>query len=186
MDTDSEELSFEYTFSSRSYIIGYPQATLYMSCNDSDDMDVFVQLRKADTEGNVLQNINIPLNELQMEATEVVTVNTNKYLGPTGILRASRRKIDTKRSKPYWGLHEHLQSEKVSPGQIIKLVIGLWPCGILFEAGEKLIFKVAGHHMTLAEFEPLRGGFTTENKGRHVVHIGGDHPSQITIPFVKM
>jgi predicted acyl esterase len=186
IDADTEELTFEHIFPSRSYIIGYPRATLYMSCSEHDDMDDFVQLRKADTNGKILQNINIPLKDLQMDASEVETLNTNKYLGPTGILRASRRSIDEQRSKPFWAIHKHTQDEKVPPGEVVKLEIGLWPCGMLFEAGERLIFKVAGHHMTLAEFEPLRGGFVTGNKGKHTVHVGGHYPSEVSIPFVKI
>ncbi|OCL02189.1 alpha/beta-hydrolase [Glonium stellatum] len=186
MDSDSEELSFEYTFPTRNYVVGYSRAVLYMSRSEHDDMDVFVQLRKADSTSNVLQNINIPLKDLQMKTSEVESVNTNKYIGPTGILRASRRKVDLKLSKPHWPIHSHSQDEKVPPGEVVKLEIGIWPSGIVFEAGERLVFKVAGHQMTLAEFEPLRGGFKTGNKGRHVVHLGSEHPSHVFVPFVKI
>lgn len=74
-----------YTFQHRSHLVGYYKVILYMSCNDHDDMDVFVQLRKADSAGKTLQNINIPLSDLQMQSSEVETVNCLKYLGPTGI-----------------------------------------------------------------------------------------------------
>jgi Predicted acyl esterases len=46
--TDTEELSFAYTFERKSYVVGHAKAVLYMSCHESDDMDVFVQLRKLD------------------------------------------------------------------------------------------------------------------------------------------
>ncbi|KAJ5874233.1 uncharacterized protein N7529_002663 [Penicillium soppii] len=58
-----------------------------MSCNDHDDMDVFVQVRKADTDGRILQNVNGPLSDLKMAESDVDSVNPLKYLGPTGILR---------------------------------------------------------------------------------------------------
>lgn len=173
IDSDPEELCFEYTFSHRSNLVGYSKAVVYMSCPDADDMDVFVQIRKADVHGNILQNINIPLRDLQLQASEVVSTNTNKYLGPSGILRASHREIDLELSKPHWPLHSHLKEQKIPPGTVVKLEIGIWPSGIVFQPGERLIFKIAGHHMTLAEFEPLRGGFMTGNKGTHVVHMGG-------------
>ncbi|KAK0761625.1 hypothetical protein N5P37_006578 [Trichoderma harzianum] len=165
MDSDSEELSFDCTLPTDSYLVGYSKAVLYMSCPDHDDLDVFVQIRKADSTGEVLQNINIPLQELGVDAEEVALINTNVYVGPLGILRASRRKIDMDRSKPHWALHSHNEDEKISPGTIVKLEIGIWPSGIKFEKGEKLVFKVSGHDMRLAEFEPLRGKFTTSNKG---------------------
>lgn len=186
MDTDTEEIQFVYTFQHRSHLVGYSKVILYMSCNDHDDMDVFVQLRKADSAGKTLQNINIPLSDLQMQSSEVETVNCLKYLGPTGILRASHRKLDSHLSKPYWPVHTHDREERVEPGEIVRLEIGLWPTGIVFDAGEKLVLKIAGHHMALAEFVPLRGAFKAGNKGRHNVHMGPEHQSQVIFPIVHM
>jgi predicted acyl esterase len=158
-----------------------------MSCDDYDDMDVFVQLRKASANGTLLQNINIPLQDLQMKVEEVETVNSLKYLGPTGVLRASHRAVDERKSKvPNWPFHPHTQESRVPLGKVIKLEIGLWPTGIIFESGEKLVLKIAGHQMTLAEFVPLRGQFQANNKGRHHVHVGPEHPSHIIIPLVPM
>ncbi|WZH48345.1 Alpha/Beta hydrolase protein [Fusarium acuminatum] len=184
VDAQVGELSFEYTFKERTYLIGYPRAVLYMSTEDSNDMDVFVSLRKADSQGNLLRNINIPLKDLGMEADEVPLVNPLVYIGPSGILRASHRKVDAAKSKPYWPFHPHDERELLEPGQIVKLDIGLWPAGIVFEAGEKLMLRVSGHHMVLAEFEPLRGGFKTDNKGRHNVHVGPEYQSHVILPFV--
>ncbi|KAJ5413813.1 hypothetical protein N7509_000440 [Penicillium cosmopolitanum] len=186
MDTDTEELQFVYTFQRRSHLIGYSKVVLYMSCNDHDDMDVFVQLRKADSTGKILQNINIPLSDLKMQSSEVETINCLKYLGPTGILRASHRKLDSRLSKPYWPVHAHDQEERVKPGEIVQLEIGLWPTGIVFDEGEKLVLKIAGHHMALAEFVPLRGTFKAGNKGRHNVHMSPEHQSHVIFPIVHI
>ena len=186
IDADAEELCFEYTFTKTSYIIGYSRAVLYMSCNDLDDLDVFVQLRKADSNGRILQNINIPLADLGLKAEEVETVNSLKYLGPTGILRASHRETDRQRSKAYWPFHTHAKEEFVPPGEIVRLDIGLWPTGIRFETGEKLVLKVAGHNMTLAEFPPLRGQFQCRNRGVHNLFVGSEYDSSITIPMLAV
>ncbi|OJJ07753.1 hypothetical protein ASPVEDRAFT_57030 [Aspergillus versicolor CBS 583.65] len=121
-DADGEGLRFEYTFKQRSYLIGYSKAILYMSCLEHHDMDVFVQLRKLDSKGKMLQNTNIPLTDISLKLSEA------------------------KIAKP------------IVPGEIVRLEIGLWPTGIVFEAGERLVLKIAGHHMCLAEFAPCRGG----------------------------
>ncbi|KAH0592484.1 hypothetical protein MHUMG1_09755 [Metarhizium humberi] len=184
VDAQEEELSFEYTFTRRTYLIGYPRVVLHMSTTDSDDMDVFVSLRKADASGKVLRNMNIPLKDLGMTEEEVPLVNPLVYVGPSGILRASHRKIDVARSTPHWPFHPHDEKELPKTGQIVKLEIGIWPTGIVFEAGEKLMLRVAGHHMVLAEFEPLRGGFQTANKGRHNVHVGGQYSSHLILPLL--
>ena len=150
-------------------------------------MDIFVQLRKADATGKILRNVNIPLADLKVSSeSEVELVNTLVYLGPTGILRASRRALDPKPSKPHWPVQSHDRSDKVPPGRVVRLEIGIWPSGIMFEPDEKLVLKVAGHQMTLAEFPPLRGAFQVENRGRHVVHLGGAYDSHVIIPLVEL
>ncbi|KAJ6002601.1 hypothetical protein N7451_005148 [Penicillium sp. IBT 35674x] len=186
-DEDAEEILFRHTFQETTRLIGASKATLWLSCQDHNDFDVFVQIRKADRSGKVLRNVNIPLQELGVQSEdEVQTVNTLKYLGPTGILRASHRAFDPILSKPHWPAHDHSKFDLVPPGEIVKLELGLWPAAIQFEPGEQLILKVAGHHMTLAEFEPLRGGFVTGNKGRQVLHFGGEYESKLEIPCVRV
>jgi predicted acyl esterase len=185
-DNDPEELHFEHTFEATTHVVGYSRAVLYMSCEQADDLDVFVQLRKADRNGKLLQNLNIPLEDLGLKAEEVEAINPLKYLGPSGILRASHRKIDQARSKPHWPFHAHTEKELVSPGDIFRLEIGIWPTGIRFEAGEKLILKVSGHHMNLAEFPLLRGKSENYNKGAHNLFVGPGNLSSLTIPIVEV
>ncbi|KAL3488009.1 Alpha/Beta hydrolase protein [Aspergillus germanicus] len=183
---DPEEAIFSFTFNRRKTIVGASKAVLYMSCPDHDDLDVFVQLRKVDCRGKVLQNINIPLLHLGLRSEEEVeSINTLKYLGPTGVLRASHRALDARLSKAHWPAHDHSHISPVPPGSVVELEIGLWPAAIQFEPGETLMLKIAGHHMTLAEFVPLRGRFTTGNKGTHHVHFG-DFASHIVIPTVSL
>lgn len=129
---------------------------------------------------------NIPLHDLGVPSDEVDDINTLNYLGPTGILRASHRALDAQLSKPHWPMHDHAHPRKITPGQVVKVEIGLWPAAIQFEAGEGVALKVSGHHMTLAEFMPLRGLFKNGNRGRHSVHFGGDYASRILIPPVSM
>ncbi|KAJ5769548.1 alpha/beta-hydrolase [Penicillium odoratum] len=186
MDSDGEELCFEYIFPRKSCILGCARAVLHMSCMDFDDMDVFVQLRKADKEGNMLQNINIPLHDLQMDAAEVENVNPLKYLGPTGALRASHRAIDERLSTTSWPEHDYTFRNPVTRGEVVKLDIGIWQTGIIFDAGERLILKVSGHNMTLAEFPTLRGRLAAKNSGRHSLHLGGSHKSHLVIPLVDL
>jgi predicted acyl esterase len=187
VDNDPEELRFEHTFKTTTHIIGYPRAVLYMSCEQADDLDVFVQLRKADRNGKLLQNLNIPLEDLGLQAEEEVeAINPLKYLGPSGILRAGHREIDQARSKPHWPFHAHTEKKLVSPGDIVRLEIGIWLTGIRFEAGEKLMLKVSGHHMNLAEFPLLRGKSENYNKGAHNLFVGPGNLSSLTIPTVEI
>ncbi|KEF51222.1 uncharacterized protein A1O9_12725 [Exophiala aquamarina CBS 119918] len=182
---DQEELSFTFTFPERCTLIGPARATLYVSCAEHDEMDVFVQIRKADKDGNVLSNSNIPLHELgKSSLDEVPEINVLKYLGPTGVLRASHRAIDPSLTKPHWTAHDHTKEAKITPGEIVKLDIGIWPASIQWSAGERLVFKVAGHSMTLAEFPVLQGTYTTANKGKHTLYFGEEYKSSLQIPVV--
>lgn len=114
------------------------------------------------------------------------TINVLKYVGPTGILRASHRALDPVLSKPHWPAHDHTRAELITLGSIAKLEIGIWASAIQFEVGEKLIFKVSGHQMTLAKFESLLGGFSTRNKGRQILHFGPEFDSRLEIPIVEI
>lgn len=189
MDQDSEELEFRYIFENRSYLLGSSKAVLYLSCDDFDDMDICTQIRKTDKDGNCLWSYNVPLKDLArmgMAKDQIPVVNPMIYLGPTGNLRASHRALDKELSRPHWLVHDHRAEERITPGEVVKLEIGLWPAGIIFNKGESLVFKISGHWMTLAEYPHLRGEFKTINKGKHHVHFGGETDSHIILPFVNL
>ncbi|KAH0594681.1 hypothetical protein MHUMG1_07515 [Metarhizium humberi] len=185
-DDDSEELYFTYTFQSPCALVGTARAVLYMACEAADDMDVFVQIRKADLSGNILRNINIPaVNRKSCNMPEPVDlINPLVYLGPTGCLRASHRALDKKLSSQWWPEHNYSAKQPLRPGEVIELDIGLWQTGIYFEPGEKLVLKVSGHNMTLAEFPDLRGAMPSFNKGKHSLHVGGSFQSRLVIPMI--
>jgi uncharacterized protein len=189
VDNDSEEACFMYKFSKRTYLLGSIKATLFMSCKDADDMDIFLQARKTDSSGKILINYNIP--EADMAACgvpqeKVPLLNTYVYLGPHGQIRASHRAIDENLSKPHYLQHEHLREEKVPMGEVVEIETSLWPGGMIFEPGESLVFKVSGHPMYLAEFPTLRGKFKARNTGVHSISVGGQGLSRsyVTVPFL--
>lgn len=150
-------------------------------------MDVHVQIRKADSSGKILQYINIPKADRDaVGMTYIEPVNPMIYLGPTGALRASYREIDESLSNEFWPEHTFSKSEKLKSGEVVRMDIGLWQTGIQFEASEQLVIKVAGHPMALAEFPPLRGALPNANKGRHILHVGGDVASHVILPLVNL
>lgn len=188
-DRDEGEISFKYTFASKGHLLGSATAVLYVSCDDLDDMDVFTQIRKADRNGKILWSYNVPLKDLErmgMKKDEVPVINPMIYLGPTGQLRASHRAVDDAFTKAHWRVHSHKKRELIPVGNVVRLEIGLWPGGMIFEEGESLVFKISGHWMTLAEYPHLRGQFSTQNKGMHHVHLGGPNASYILVPFIEM
>ncbi|KAF1922337.1 uncharacterized protein M421DRAFT_78699, partial [Didymella exigua CBS 183.55] len=141
-----------------------------------------VMLRKADANGVMLQSINQPLSDLGVDNVEQVpSVAILKYLGPEGMLRASKRAFDAELSSDWWRTLSHEIGEEVPRGSVVKLQIDLWPTGMIFDKGKKLMLKISGHDMRLADFEVLQGLFQAANEGNHYVHLGGGRESYLDV-----
>ena len=188
LDDDPEELQFRLKTTEKTFLVGAVKAVLYISCDDLDDMDIFLQVRKADANGKVLRSYNIPENDMVkmgFPKEKVPLTNPTVYLGPHGQIRASHRAIDTNLSKPHYVSHSHLIEEPIPRGHVVKVETSIWPGGMIFETGEYLVLKISGHPMYLAEFPTLRGAFKARNKGLHKVRCGGSEGSYFVVPFVK-
>ncbi|CAI4219842.1 unnamed protein product [Parascedosporium putredinis] len=184
----SESAAFKYTFAQKSQIVGMPKAVLYMSCDDHDDMDVYVFIEKLDKDGNQMKSLNIPWKGIPVQSFDDFTPEQSTevvlYKGPVGILRASHREIDPARSMhTNWPFHPHEKEEKLTPGTVVRLDIGIWAMGIEYEAGESLRVHVSGRSFAVANFGTLEH---LDNKGTHKVHIGGEYPSHLILPFVSI
>jgi hypothetical protein len=140
---------------------------------------------KISATGEEMLNLNIPWKGLPVSKiadipaalrTEVIL-----YAGPTGIQRASMRAIDSGKSMhENWPYYPMDKVEKVPRGKVVRLEIGIWATGIEFEAGESIRLQVCGQYQGIDDFG------TTEfnrNKGRHVVHFGGEFDSHVVLPF---
>ncbi|KAH6951211.1 Alpha/Beta hydrolase protein [Ilyonectria sp. MPI-CAGE-AT-0026] len=191
---DDDGAHFTHTFDKYTELIGSSKATLFMSCNDLDDLDVYIVLRKLDHNGKALLNYNIPKNDWNVGVTEddIPDFNTYKYVGPSGRLRASKRALgiepglteEQNRSKTpaeLWFPHD--KSDKVPRGEVVKLEIPIWPGGIAFEAGESIRLEIKGHDPLFPEHAPLYRLPKNQNKGRHVVHTGGEHRASLLLPL---
>ncbi|KPI34684.1 Cocaine esterase [Cyphellophora attinorum] len=194
-DWEDDGAHFTYKFDKYTELVGPSKATLYMSTKASDDMDVFVIIRKLDMEGRPLISLNIPLKNQPHGTREedIDDMNLYKHNGPSGRLRASKRALDQdpdlseaqRRSQTPTELwYPYTKEEKVPPGQVVELQIAIWPSGIAFEAGESLRFEVKGHDHPLHEFVGIHKQLTTLNTGEHTIHTGGSHASHVLLPFL--
>lgn len=57
-------VSFTYIFPEKTRLMGLPKAVLYMSALYSNDMGVYVLLRKLDSSGKPLVDLNIPWSSI--------------------------------------------------------------------------------------------------------------------------
>lgn len=193
---DDDGAHFVLKFSARTELCGFSQVRLYMSCADTDELDVYVILRKLDANGQPLMHLNVPLESLPAGtlAEDVPDLHIFKYLGPNGRLRASHRHVSADPTlseeqssllAPATAWHPHDSEDKVVPGQIVRLDIPLLPSGIIFEAGESIRLEVKGHEVTLPEFPALHRVPENLNLGRHVIHSGPEHKSSITLSLAS-
>lgn len=149
---DSEDYKsfaeFTYTFTEPARLIGLPKAILYVSCDSRDDFTVFTILRKLDKNGEPLMHLNFPIEATPVKTIEEIPekerASLNLHLGSVGILRASQRAIDTSRSiHPQFPFHPHDKQEKITPGTVVRLEIGIWAMGVDFDAGESISLRVS-------------------------------------------
>ncbi|KAH7201147.1 Alpha/Beta hydrolase protein [Fusarium oxysporum] len=181
-------VDFVRVFDKPTTVLGYSKAKLWVSCNETDDLDIFLSLRKIDKNGKLLEHINIPWEALPddvQKQEDVPNSNTIKFLGPSGVLRASHREQDPALSTDIVPHHPHTREQKIPPGTIIPVEIGIWPAGIHFESGEGLVLRVQGHLDQLVEFiNHVEGKPENLNKGKHTIHVGGEFDSHLVLPIV--
>lgn len=184
-ETD-DRVSFTHRFDKTTRLVGMPKAVVYMSCPDYNDMDVYVLLEKLDANGEVMLNLNIPWKGIPKQSFEEMDdkekIEVVIYRGPMGVLRASHREIDESKSMhPHWPFHPHEKEEKITPGDIVRLDIGIWAMGIEYEVGESIRAIVCGRNLGVSNFGSLEHN---DNKGTHNVHLGGENASHVILPFV--
>ena len=147
-DVANSFAEFSYTFEESARLIGLPKAILYMSYEDGDDFTAFVILRKRDRNGKLLMHLNFPFHATPVTSIDDIPpkeqASLNLHQGSMGILRASHRKTDPEKSiHPQFPFHPHRIQQKVRPGEIVELEIGIWAMGVDFEAGETISLQVS-------------------------------------------
>ncbi|OJD34035.1 x-pro dipeptidyl-peptidase c-terminal non-catalytic domain-containing protein [Diplodia corticola] len=177
----TDTLDFTLTFAKHTELAGYPVVKLWMSCAAKSDMDVNVQIRKTGRDGRPLAHLNYPC---PVDEADVPDTNVAKFLGPGGMLRASH--ACTKEYRDGRPFYTSLRSEPVPAGAVVPLEIPVWPIGMVFEEGEGVMLRVAGHDLRLPEVEMLRlKEPVDENVGEHVVHAGGRYDSYLVLPVIE-
>ncbi|KAJ9618520.1 hypothetical protein H2203_009117 [Taxawa tesnikishii (nom. ined.)] len=151
-------VAFNLKFDKTTRLMGLPKVVLHASCDDFDDMVLYALVRKLDSNGTPMVNVNIPWSSVPYQKMDDIPPsdysNLMIYFGPLGVLRASHRKIDPSRSiHSQYPFHTHDEVQKVRPGTIVELEIGLWAMGIDFEDGESLSVQISGEYPLVDEFK---------------------------------
>ena len=174
-ENEQDEVRLSYTFDKDTELVGNMNLKLWVSTDDTDDMDLFAGIKKLDRRGN---EVHFP-DFNHIEDGQVAT----------GWLRASHRELDQEKSTIAQPWHTHEQELKLTQGEIVSVEIELLPSGTLFKQGETLEVVVKGSEVVKGNSTP---GMSTRyehnetvNKGHHHIHTGGQYDSQLIIPVTK-
>jgi predicted acyl esterase len=100
-----------------------------------------------------------------------------------GWLRASHRKLDPARSKPYRPFHSHDEIQKLVPGEPVCLAIEIWPTSVVFHRGQRLVLEVGAHGDPRSTFQHSDPRDRVQI-GRNTIHTGAAFDSHLLVPVV--
>ncbi len=165
-DANTEQAVFDMEFMEDTELTGYMFLRLFVEADGHDDMDLFVNIQKADEEGNWL-----PWNTLN-----------EPHPGAWGKMRVSMRELDEKLSTKFNPVLKCKNVWKLNPGEIVPVDIAIVPSARIWHKGQKLRIQVAGRYIREGWFEPL--AWDTDNHGRHIIHTGGQYESFLQVPVI--
>jgi hypothetical protein len=163
-------VTFDHSFATATNVVGHMQLRLHVSC-ETDDMDLFVAIRKIDAQGREVGFAHYAIFED----------------GPValGWLRVSHRELDAQKSSAWLPVLKHAREQKVHPGDITAVDIEILPSGTVFEAGTTLRLVIAGRDLARYPKPLLYARHEdTVNIGRHQIHTGGGQASWLQIPLL--
>jgi uncharacterized protein len=128
-DTTGDGLTFLTAPMTHEMEITGPVAARLTVSSDTSDADLFLVLRVFDPQGK-----------------EVVFIGSNDPRTPVGLgwLRASHRKLDRERSRPYRPWHTHDEEWPLTPGEPVEIEIEIWPTCIMVPPGYRIGLSVRG------------------------------------------
>jgi len=165
-DAQTGEAVFDMEFTEDTELTGYMYLHLFVEAEGYDDMDMFVNIQKADENGNW-----IPWHTLN-----------EPHPGAWGKLRVSSRELDEKLSTNFNPVLKAKSTQKLQPGEIVPVDIAIVPSARIWHKGQKLRIQIAGRYIREGWFEPL--SWDTDNHGKHIIHTGGQYESFIQVPVI--
>lgn len=176
-------VEFTTTFTEETQLVGYPKVRLWVEADGYDDMDLFVFLEKLDARGHRLETLNVPSRSPILKILTRHGATILKYKGSNGRLRVSLRHLDERESTDAVPVQSFDKAEKLSRGQIVDAEIPLFPIGLILHPGEQLRLVITGHN-PIGSPMPRTADAEPDNKGRHIIHTGGQHDSYLQLPVM--
>lgn len=177
-------------------LTGPMAAKLYVS-SSTEDMDLFATVQAFAPDGS-----------------EVTFPGASEPAAPIaqGWLRASHRKLDPSRSRPWRPYHTHDEEQKLVPDQVYEVDVEIWPGQVVLPAGYTIALRIEGEDFVrprpgvlgwvrdllmddILHLNVKAGsGFFLHNHpedrpkelygGRNAIYTGGEHPSHLILPVI--
>ncbi|MET9558449.1 CocE/NonD family hydrolase [Streptomyces sp. NPDC006645] len=179
--SNPDTVSFVTRFDQETVLVGYPKAHLWVEADGADDMDLFLLVQKLDAHGTPLQQFTVPNQGALVHDVTERGASILRYKGTDGRLRVSMRHLDEELSTQDVPAHSFDRAEKLSPGEVVDVEIDLLPVGLAFHQGEQLRLVISGRSL-LGTMMPGIREYTPANRGRHIIHTGGEHASYLQLP----
>jgi predicted acyl esterase len=177
-------------------LTGPMAAKLHVS-SSTEDMDIFATVQAFAPDG-----------------TEVTFPGASEPAAPIaqGWLRASHRKLDLEKSRPWQPYHTHDEEQKLVPERVYEVDVEIWPGQVVLPEGYTIALRLEGKDFArprpgilgwirdfimddLLHLNIQTGsGFFLHNQpedrpedvfgSRNTIHTGGDHTSHLLIPVI--
>lgn len=161
---------FEWVIPRDMEVIGPTALKLYIEVQDAPDAHIFAGIRKI------------------RNGKQVVFEGSYGFgydLVTTGWQRASLRKVDRERSRPWSPQHDFAVEQPAKPNEIMELEFSLLPSATLFKKGDVLRLDIQGHWFfrgNLILYGPAY--YESSSKGMCVIYSGGDFDSHLLLPLI--
>jgi putative CocE/NonD family hydrolase len=143
------------------------KATPGSSLPPPEDMAIFVAVNKRDRQGRA-----VPFFGSAGNRADMVT---------RGFCRVSRRELDVAESTDYQPVITGTTHQPLAPSQIVLVDIELYPSSTFFAAGETLELIISANEIIPS---PPFIKDVRSNRGKHVIHCGGDYDSHLLVPII--
>ena len=151
-DGNTGVTTFDIKFTEDTEITGYMKLHMWVTAEEHNDADIFVNIQKLDTKGEWLP----------------VSVLGEPHPGTWGKMRISHRALDEEKSTHFQPIQSHLKEEKIQPGEVVPVDVELVPISRFWHKGQSLRIQIAGHYIREGWFEPLF--WDTDNHGDTSLH----------------
>ncbi|MEM9948958.1 MAG: CocE/NonD family hydrolase, partial [Cyanobacteria bacterium P01_D01_bin.36] len=174
-DGASGKAEFEYAFPEDTEVTGYIKLKAWLEARGSstresapNDLVMCCFVDKRDKSGKSVRFYG--------------SVGQDEDMVTRGYGRASRRELNVAESSPLHPVLLGAKDELLSPGDVVPVEIAFCPSSTFFAKGERLRLIVSARDIVHA---PIFKKDTSVNRGRHVLHFGGQYDSHLLIPKIR-